>query len=181
MDATYLNRAFPELKWADIVAAARDRAQDVTELSRLRAEERLRTEPNPARLVGLSTAAALLGMTGYQLGHHLKFRPERLPTVVVTLGRSGAMLEADVRAHAAGKRYPRREVGELTGKLVSRGELGPMIGCTHLFIESACARRAWPRDIPEPDGHYANQNYWVTENVKLWMAEHPTRRRRTRQ
>lgn len=177
----HFQRAFPELTWDDLLGAARGDVQDVTELSRARAEERLRTEPNPLRLVGVSTAAALLGATGTIVEWRVAQDPQSFPAVVVVLGNRRGFLEDDVRAHAAGGQFPQRAVGELNALIYGAEDLAELLGRgSARSINLAVVSKRWHL-VPEPDGRFAHMNYWLREQVAAWLAAGgPKPRRRSR-
>ena len=169
----YFRQVFPEMSWEDVMAAARGKVASVTELSRQRAEERLRTEPNPLRLVGTTTAAALLGLTTHVVQWQVTHKPKTFPTVVAVKARNQrGFLEADIRAHAAGEPFPQRVVGHLSRRILSSTELAGVLGCKPNAIQRACETSAW-HNAPEPDGHFSNMNYWLRANVTAWLKRHP--------
>lgn len=172
----YFERMFPELSWTDLLDAARGRVQDVTELSRQRAEDRLQNEPNPLRLVGVTTAAALLGMNSYHLDETLKRCPETFPTVVATLGGTRAFLEEDLRAYAASRHFERRTVGELDSCIFGTASLSRFLGCRPGSAYRALMYHHWHL-VPEPSGRYANVRYWLCDEVEAWVRSSANRRK----
>jgi hypothetical protein len=165
-----LNRQFPELSFADLMDVAFGRVTDPTELSRQRAEERLSSEPNPLRLVGVGTASALLGMTTIRFNGT---RPNRWLgglTPVAAIGRFNAFLEEDIRTYQATGLATPRKLFEMNDQLLPAAQAGPLLGYatgSSLLVASHNGQAL------AADGRYAFVEYWLPASVAAWRATHP--------
>jgi len=166
-----VRRSMPGLGVAEIVAAARQEIPDIKAYCKDRAEERLAVEDNPAGLVDLPDAAALLGMTPVIVLQKARIRRD-FPNLVVKLGHKSFLYLSDVRAYADGIRQPTLAEDALSGSLLTMeqlaGELGFRKSSLWRFIE---AKQDWR--VPAPCGSASEWYYWFRENVDRWKAEHP--------
>ena len=165
-----LTRQFPELSFGDEGDVAFGRVTDPTELSRQRAEERLSSEPNPLRLVGVGTASALIGMTTIMF----KGRPNETMAGRPDSRRGNrsvqCVFEQDIRAYQATGVAPPRKLYELNDQLLSAAQVAPLLGYvtgTTLLTASRNGR------VLAPEGRYSRVEYWLPASVAAWRATHP--------
>jgi hypothetical protein len=165
-----LTRQFPELSFGDLMDVAFGRVTDPTELSRQRAEERLSSEPNPLRLVGVGTASALIGMTTTMFKGAPTKRWLGGLTPVAAIAQFNAFLEEDIRTYQATGVAPPRKLYELNDQLLSAAQVAPLLGYvtgTTLLTASRNGR------VLAPEGRYSRVEYWLPASVAAWRATHP--------
>lgn len=164
-----ITRTFPELSPEDLRAAARGEVADVIALCRTRAKQRLRDEPNPLQLVGVSTFAALVGLPATAIRDARKRKEPGFPAVVLTIGNDSASFAQDVYAWRDRGRAPSRRDDELAGTVIGLRQVAELVGLSISGASAARSQRGWHR-IPQPDGRFATSDYWLRESVDRWLA-----------
>ena len=172
-------RTFPELTVEDLRAAARGEVADPVALGKQRAEERLRVERNVLGLAGVATFAALIRESVTAVASSRPAARPGFPVVVLTLGGDVAYYAQDIVDYRDGEGAPRREEQELAGKVLGTAELATKLGRAPATIRNAGRLGQWHR-VPQPDGSFAQQHYWLGETLERWRAVPPAGARETR-